>query len=397
MRRLTRAIATLAAALAATFPLGATLTVVSQPQPPSGPAVALASPAPADPESLDAYLWTHGSGTAVGVGQTFRLDRPLVLDRITVLVRPLTEQVAGEPVVLTVHRFSGPADATPDAPVAAAAGLLPVPLPVGVPVYLVLDLDDVALEADLQYGFLLEFGGGGGVNDSRADVFHTGADTYAGGRPFLHEGASFDGEDPDLVFFLEGVEETACEPPPAEEALSTPELPGFRFWVRFGDPATEAWWGEGEPLCTPETLCVSGALAGRTEVLVRIVGPKPNGYLWPTLVKLSTSRVELWIEQESTGLLKCYLLEGRSRGARSSRASSTAPGSCLELPDLRSTLSRAAVLLGSRTGFRDGRAAQRAARPSFLFAPAPGSARRGAGLPLHPCRDRQKRPSRLAG
>lgn len=316
MRGLTRAIPTLLAALAATLPLGATLTVVSQPQPPSGPGVVLASPAPAAPESLDAYLWTHGTGTKVGVGQTFRLDRPLALDRITVLVRPLTEQVAGETVVLTLHRFSDAADVTPDAPVAAAAAFLPNPFPVGVPVYLVLDLDDVALEAGVQYGFLLEFGGGGDVNDSRADVLHTGADGYIGGRPFLHEGAFYEAEDHDLVFFLEGAGEAGeCEVPPPAEALATPELPGFRFWVRFGDPAAGAWWGRSEPLCIPEALCVSGALAGRTEVLVRIVGPKPNGYLWPTLVKLSTSRVEVWIEQESTGLLKCYLLPGAEPGS----------------------------------------------------------------------------------
>jgi len=49
-------------------------------------------------------------------------------------------------------------------------------------------------------------------------------------------------------------------------------------------------------------------------VLVRIVGPKPNGYLWPTLAKLTTSRVEVWIEQVATGVLRYYRLEGASPG-----------------------------------------------------------------------------------
>ncbi|HEX6200292.1 MAG TPA: hypothetical protein VF150_08515 [Thermoanaerobaculia bacterium] len=316
MRRLVPLVLILVAAgLAAPRPAAA-LQVTAQPQPPSGPAVVLASSAPAAPGGLAGYLWTHGSGTAVGVGQTFRLGQPVTLDRITVLVEPLTEQVAGETVVLTLHRFADAADVTPDAPVAAAAGFLPNPFPVGVPAYLVLDLDDVALEADRQYGFLLEFGGGGDVNDSRAEVLHTGADGYPGGRPFLHEGASYDGEDDDLVFFLEGVAAAGdCESPPESEALATAELPGFRFWVRFGDEAAGTWWGAREPLCTPETLCVSGALPGRTEVFLRIVGPKPNGYLWPSLVKASTSRVEVWIEQEATGALQCYVLPGAEPGS----------------------------------------------------------------------------------
>jgi hypothetical protein len=59
---------------------------------------------------------------------------------------------------------------------------------------------------------------------------------------------------------------------------------------------------------------VSGRLPGRHEVFARIVGPKPNGRLWPTLVKFTTSQVEVWIEQVSTGEVEYYLLEGASRG-----------------------------------------------------------------------------------
>lgn len=70
-----------------------------------------------------------------------------------------------------------------------------------------------------------------------------------------------------------------------------------------------------EAACIPETVCVSGALPGRSELFVRIVGPKPNGRLWPTLVRFSTSTIEVWIEQLGTGELRHYRLEGAAPGS----------------------------------------------------------------------------------
>ncbi|HUP43689.1 MAG TPA: hypothetical protein VM599_10825 [Thermoanaerobaculia bacterium] len=102
--------------------------------------------------------------------------------------------------------------------------------------------------------------------------------------------------------------------PPPEQALSSPELPGFRIWVLITAPSGEPRWGAMEANCLAETLCASGALPGRVEALVRVVGPKPNGFLWPTLVKLSTSPVEVWIEQVSTGVIRHYVLPGASPG-----------------------------------------------------------------------------------
>jgi hypothetical protein len=95
---------------------------------------------------------------------------------------------------------------------------------------------------------------------------------------------------------------------PAGPFLTTSEIPNFRFKVRItGDtPIT----GVREAQCLSESLCVSGAVPGRTEVLLRVVGPKPNGLLWPTIVKLSTSQVEVWIQQVSTGDVRYYLLPG---------------------------------------------------------------------------------------
>ena len=94
-------------------------------------------------------------------------------------------------------------------------------------------------------------------------------------------------------------------PLPASPFLTTPEIPNFRFKVRIGDRD-----GAKQNDCLDETLCVSGAVPSRTEVLVRVVGPKPNGFLWPTLVKLNTTQTEVWVQQIDTGETKYYLLPG---------------------------------------------------------------------------------------
>jgi hypothetical protein len=120
--------------------------------------------------------------------------------------------------------------------------------------------------------------------------------------------------DEDGAWLAEVLDGGLAEAAPADElALTSPELSGFRVWVRLSAPGVSIW-GTEEPLCIPETLCASGALPGRTEVLVRIVGPKGNGFLWPTLVKLTTSQVEVWLEQTSTGDVQFYLLPGASPG-----------------------------------------------------------------------------------
>jgi hypothetical protein len=59
---------------------------------------------------------------------------------------------------------------------------------------------------------------------------------------------------------------------------------------------------------------MSGALAGRSELFVRIVGPRPNGFLWPTLVRFTPSRVEVWIEQLATGDVRHYVLPASGPG-----------------------------------------------------------------------------------
>jgi hypothetical protein len=89
--------------------------------------------------------------------------------------------------------------------------------------------------------------------------------------------------------------------------LTTSAIPNFRFRVRIFNTATPTA-GAKESDCIPETLCVSGAVPGRSEVFLRIIGPRPNGYLWPTIVRFTPSRVEVDVQQISTGITKTYVL-----------------------------------------------------------------------------------------
>lgn len=102
-------------------------------------------------------------------------------------------------------------------------------------------------------------------------------------------------------------------PPAGGTWLTSPALPGFRFQVRLA--ATEgALPARLESSCLPETVCLSGAIPGRPEIFLRVVGPRPNGYLWPTLVKFTTTAVEVWIEQLGSGEIRHYFLAGARPG-----------------------------------------------------------------------------------
>ena len=105
----------------------------------------------------------------------------------------------------------------------------------------------------------------------------------------------------------------APPPPPQEGFVTDPDFPGFEFRVDI-TAGGQTIGGTKEPACLPETVCFSGALAGRSEVFVRVVGPRPNGLLWPILVKFTSSRVDVWIRQLGTGDLRHYMLEGAGPG-----------------------------------------------------------------------------------
>lgn len=101
----------------------------------------------------------------------------------------------------------------------------------------------------------------------------------------------------------------ADPPPPSRAPLTSPELPGFRVWAEITPRGQASIPGTRGAACLPETLCVAGALPGRAEAFVRVIGPRPNGFLWPVLVQLTPSEVEVWIEQVVTGEVRYYRLE----------------------------------------------------------------------------------------
>lgn len=113
----------------------------------------------------------------------------------------------------------------------------------------------------------------------------------------------------------------ACSdpPPPAGDWLTTTELPGFRFKVRI-TAGSQIITGEKQADCVPETLCVNGAVRGRSEIFLRLIGPRSNGFIWPEIIKFTTSQVEVWIEQLGKGQINYYLLTG------STPASTELPG-----------------------------------------------------------------------
>jgi hypothetical protein len=63
-----------------------------------------------------------------------------------------------------------------------------------------------------------------------------------------------------------------------------------------------------------DTVCVSGALPGRSEAFLRILGPRPNGFLWPTIVRFTPSRVVVDMHQLSSDQTNRYTLEAVPTG-----------------------------------------------------------------------------------
>lgn len=122
------------------------------------------------------------------------------------------------------------------------------------------------------------------------------------------------------LVFDDGVELTEYDPapppaPPGAQWLTAPQLGDFEVQVRI------TAGGDVQPVqqeladCDPETVCVSGAVPGRNEALVRVPGPRPNGCFWPTITKLTTSEVEVWVRRISTGEVKYYVVDGSSPGS----------------------------------------------------------------------------------
>ncbi len=163
-----------------------------------------------DADDEGSYLCSHGSATAVDVGQTFLAISPVTLNKVTLKVRAATDDTRGELVTLELGTFTDENDDEMNVVLRSETALLPQALLPGVTLYLTLDFEDVVLEAGRHYGFLLGFTGGGSVNDARLEVLHLGENAYAGGQAIALDGAVITSSmEDDLVFFLHGSAQVA--------------------------------------------------------------------------------------------------------------------------------------------------------------------------------------------
>jgi len=96
--------------------------------------------------------------------------------------------------------------------------------------------------------------------------------------------------------------------PPSAVWLTTPQQPGFEFQVQITPAGGSPVLGANEPVCIVESLCASGALAGRPEVFIKLIGPRPNGFLWVQISRFTPSQVEVWVRQTASGQTNYYNL-----------------------------------------------------------------------------------------
>lgn len=98
-------------------------------------------------------------------------------------------------------------------------------------------------------------------------------------------------------------------PPPSDGFFTDPQYPDFRFKVDIEPPGQPAIEGTRLADCQEDTVCVAGAVADRAELFIRILGPRGNGFLWPTLVRFTPSKVTAQIKQVSSGEIQTYVLD----------------------------------------------------------------------------------------
>jgi hypothetical protein len=113
---------------------------------------------------------------------------------------------------------------------------------------------------------------------------------------------------PSVEGFVVGPAGGMSGPPSPPFAIESAEVPGFRAWVRISPPSVAPLWGTPVTSCLAQSLCAAGPLPSRADVIVRVIGPKPNGFLWPQIVRFTTDPVEVWVQQKATGEIRYYAL-----------------------------------------------------------------------------------------
>ncbi|HUP42312.1 MAG TPA: hypothetical protein VM599_03805, partial [Thermoanaerobaculia bacterium] len=113
------------------------------------------------------------------------------------------------------------------------------------------------------------------------------------------------------TLFAEEPEPPPPPPPPGPPPgpwLASPDLPGFRAKARITPASHGPLAGAAVADCIAETLCIEGLLAARPEAFLKVIGPRPNGFLWVQISRFTPSEIELWVEQTATGELRYYRL-----------------------------------------------------------------------------------------
>jgi hypothetical protein len=153
----------------------------------------------------------------------------------------------------------------------------------------------------------------GGAQDTGATTLNA-APTLTGGRGGALAAWQL-ASSPLLEGFVVGPPGGQSGPPSAPLAVASADLPGFQTWVRFSPTDSTPIWGTPVDPCLAQALCAAGPVADRAEVILRVIGPRPNGFLWPQIVRFTTDRTEVWVQQGSTGATRYYLLPAGTPGA----------------------------------------------------------------------------------
>lgn len=102
---------------------------------------------------------------------------------------------------------------------------------------------------------------------------------------------------------------------PKDTWWTAPGLADFRVQMVLSADGEELPVSQEVAACDADTVCAAGSVPGRVEAFVRVPGPRPNGCYWPTISKLTTSQVEVWVERLSTGEVRHYVVDGSSQGS----------------------------------------------------------------------------------
>ena len=255
------------------------------------------------------HAWQHGSGIAIDIGQTFYLTRSIRLDRITVKIRALTD-ISREVVTVRIGRYTDRHDHSMNEVIRVETGILPRDLPVDGARYVTFDLaNPVTLDRNAQYGFVIGFAGGGGVNNARGEMLHTGSDVFESGQAVAELGAFTQELAEDLIFFLHEVSSvdppSPPVPPDADEILF---LHGARFRATAYWRTPQGLEGYGQAVTmTDESGCFWFFREENVEVILKVLdGCGVNNRYWIFMAGLTNVEVRIDVYDLQSGLTRTY-------------------------------------------------------------------------------------------